>query len=184
MTEMTRTREDFCRGLLDDDSPQYTLDPERLAARFVRYFRVSGRPTMPELTGLMEEAGFGTVEGRHLDSMKGVHVSAPGGGYNIYYRQDLWDGTAEHTMLHEAYEIIHETLCDMESNSPPERKVCREADRFAAAALMQPQAFSLAAERSGLNVLALQRTYRCSYASVTLRLAEVMEDRPLMTVLY
>ena len=145
MTEMTRTREDFCRGLLDDDSPQYTLDPERLAARFVRYFRVSGRPTMPELTGLMEEAGFGTVEGRHLDSMKGVHVSAPGGGYNIYYRQDLWDGAAEHTMLHEAYE----TLCDMESNSPPERKVCREADRFAAAALMQPQAFSLAGRAVG-----------------------------------
>ena len=147
-------------------------------------FRVSGRPSMRELTGLMEEAGFGTVEGRHLDSMKGVHVSGPGGGYNIYYRQDLWDGAAEHTMLHEAYEIIHETLCDMESNSPPERKVCREADRFAAAALMQPQAFSLAAERSGLDVLALQRTYRCSYASVTLRLAEVMENRPLMTVLY
>ena len=87
-------------------------------------------------------------------------------------------------MLHEAYEIIHETLCDMESGSPPVHKVCREADRFAAAALMQPQAFSLAAERSGLDVLALQRTYRCSYVSVTLRLAEVMENRPLMTVLY
>ena len=181
---MNGTREDFCRRLLDDDSPQYTLDPERLAARFVRYFRVSGRPSMRELTGLMEEAGFGTVEGRHLDSMKGVQVSAPGGGYNIYYRQDLWDGAAEHTVLHEAYEIIHETLCDMESDSAPERKVCREADRFAAAALMQPQAFSLAAERFGLDVLALQRTYRCSYASVTLRLAEVMENRPMMTVLY
>ena len=181
---MNRTREDFCHSLLDDDSPQYTLDPERLAARFVRYFRVSGRPTMPELTGLLEEAGFGTVEGRRLDSMKGVHVSAPGGSYNIYYRQNLWDGAAEHTLLHEAYEIIHETLCDMESGSPPERKVCREADRFAAAALMQPQAFSLVAEGSGLDVLALQRTYRCSYASVTLRLAEVMENHPLMTVLY
>ena len=76
---MNGTREDFCRRLLDDDSPQYTLDPERLAARFVRYFRVSGCPTMPKLTCLLEEAGFGTVEGRHLDSMKGVHVSAPGG---------------------------------------------------------------------------------------------------------
>ena len=86
---MNMTREDFCRSLLDDDSPQYTLDPERLAARFVRYFRVSDRPSMPELTGLMEEAGFGTVEGRHLDSMKGVHVSAPGGGYNIYCRLKL-----------------------------------------------------------------------------------------------
>ena len=62
--------------------------------------------------------------------------------------------------------------------------MCREADRFAAAALMQPEAFSLLAERSGLDVLVLQRTYRCSYASVTLRLAEVMGNRPLMTVLY
>ena len=29
---MNRTREDFCRKLLDDDSPHDTLDPERLAA--------------------------------------------------------------------------------------------------------------------------------------------------------
>ena len=51
--------------------------------------------------------------------------------------------------------------------------------------LMQSEAFSLLAERSGLDVLALQRTYRCSYASVTLRLSEVvMGNRPLMTVLY
>ena len=58
-----------CRTLLDDDSPLYTLDPERLAARFVRYFRVPGRPSLRELTILMEESGFGTVEGRHPDSM-------------------------------------------------------------------------------------------------------------------
>ena len=155
----------------------------------------AGRPLRALLprVGPSHHAGVDRPDGRGRvrhgrGQAPGQHEGSPrqraGGGYNIYYRQDLWDGAAEHTMLHEAYEIIHETLCDMESNSPPERKVCREADRFAAAALMQPQAFSLAAERSGLDVLALQRTYRCSYASVTLRLAEVMEDRPLMTVLY
>ena len=42
---MNRTREDFCRLLLDD-SPREALDPERLAARFVRYFDVPARPTM------------------------------------------------------------------------------------------------------------------------------------------
>ena len=31
---------------------------------------------------------------------------------------------------------------------------------------------------------ALQREYRCSYASVTIRLAEVLRDLPLMAVLY
>ena len=42
---MNRTREDFCRRLLDD-SLREALDPERLAARFVRYFDVPARPTM------------------------------------------------------------------------------------------------------------------------------------------
>ena len=181
---MSKTREDFCRGLLDDDLAHWTLDPEGVAARFVSYFGISGRPAMPLLKVLLEETGFGTVSGAHLDSMKGVHVSAPGGGYNIYFRQDLWDGAKEHTVLHETYEIICETLCDQESGSPLNRRVCREADRFAAAVLMQPETFSLMVEASGLDVLALQRAYRCSYASVTLRLSETVRKPPFMTVLY
>ncbi len=87
-------------------------------------------------------------------------------------------------MLHEAYEIIHETMCDLHSGAPPERTVCREADRFAAAVLMQPEIFSALARASGLDVSVLQREYRCSYASVTIRLAEVLRDLPLMAVLY
>ena len=91
---MTNTLDGFCRDLLDDESFQEALDPERLAARFVRFFGLSDRPALNELTGLLQEAGFGTVAGRDLDSLKGVHASAPGGGYDIYYRQDLWDGGA------------------------------------------------------------------------------------------
>jgi len=70
------------------------------------------------------------------------------------------------------------------TGTPLRRRVCRPADRFAAAVLMQPETFSLMAEESGLDVLALQRAYRCSYASVTLRLIEVVSDYPLMAVLY
>ena len=81
-------------------------------------------------------------------------------------------------MLHETYEIICETLCEQVTGSPLERRVCRQADRFAAAVLMQPEEFSLVAEASGLDVLALQRAYRCSYASVTLRLAETVRITP------
>ena len=124
------------------------------------------------------------MSGAHLDSMKGVHFGARGGGYEIYYRQDLWDGAKEHTVLHETYEIICETLCEQVTGMSLRRRVCRQADRFAAAVLMQPGTFSLMAEASGLDVLALQRAYRCSYASVTLRLAEVVSEFPLMTFLY
>ena len=181
---MSKGRENFCRDLLDDDLVRGNMSPEDVAARFVNYFGVSGRPTLHELKELLEDAGFGSVSGAHLDSMKGVHVSAPGGGYDIHYRQDLWDGAREHTVLHETFEIICETLCDQEFGSPLNRTVCREADRFAAAVLMQPEVFSLMAEASGLDVLALQRGYRCSYASVTLRLAETVRKPPLMTILY
>ena len=179
---MSGMREDFCRSLLDD-SPHEALDPERLAARFVRYFSVSDRPTMDELRSVLRRAGFGEVSGMHLD-VKGIHFSAPGGGYDIHYREDLWGGSSAFTVLHETYEIIHETLCDMHFDSPPDRRVCREADRFAAAVLMQPRAFASLAEETGLDVLALQRAFQCSYASVTIRLAEVLRAPPLMAVLY
>ena len=93
---MNRTREDFCRRLLDD-SPREALDPERLAARFVRYFDVPARPTMEQIKALLKRAGFGEVSGRrHLD-VKGIHYSAPGGGYDIHYREDMWAGTGRTT---------------------------------------------------------------------------------------
>ena len=182
---MIRTREDFCRDLLDGDSvPHEPLDPERLAARFVRFFRLSGHPDMGDLKVMLREAGFGEVRQWEMDGLKGAHIGRPRGHYDIYYRQGLWDGSSTYTVLHETCEIIHETLCDMQSDSPPERKVCREADRFAAAVLMQPGAFGPMASRSGLDVLVLQRAFHCSYAAVTLRLAEVVRDLPLMSVLY
>ena len=180
---MNRPREDFCRELLDD-SPHEALDPERLAARFVRYFDVPARPTMDELRSLLKRTGFGEVSGRrHLD-VKGIHYSAPGGGYDIHFREDLWAGTQDYSVVHETYEIIHETLCDMESGSAPEQAVCTQAERFAAAVLMQPRAFAPLALEWGLDVLKLQRAFQCSYAAVTIRLAEVLREPPLMAVLY
>ena len=137
---MTRTRENFCRALLDVD-PREALDPETLAARFVRYFEVPARPSMEQLKALLKRTGFGEVSGsRHMD-VKGIHFSSPNGTYDIHYREDLWEGTQDYSVLHETYEIIYETLCDMESGSPPDRKVCAQAERFAAAVLMQPRAF-------------------------------------------
>ena len=180
---MNGTREDFCRTLLDEH-PREALDPETLAARFVRYFDVPARPTMEELKALLKRAGFGEVSGsRHMDA-KGIHFSAPGGGYDIHYREDLWTGTQDYSVIHETYEIIYETLCDMDSGSPPDRRVCRQAERFAAAVLMQPRAFEPVAVEWGLDVLKLQQAFQCSYAAVSIRLAEVLRHPPLMVVLY
>ena len=152
--------------------------PSTLAGEFLRFFGIRGRPDLDSLTRLLRRAEFGEVTGRCMDTLKGIHYSSPNGGYDIHYHQELWDGAKEHTVLHEAYEIIHETLSDMASGSQPGRNVCREADRFAAAALMRRDIFAPYAEASGLDVIALQRRFRCSYASVGLRLAEVVQHRP------
>ena len=181
---MTVTLDDFCHRLLDDELFRERLEPERLAAAFADCFGLSGRPTVAGLTALLRDAGFGTVSGRELDGLKGVHFGAPRGEYDIYYRDDLWDGAKAHTVLHEAYEIIHETLCALHSDDPPERRVCREADRFAAAVLMPPETFTACALASGLDVVALQGAFQCSYASVAMRLAEVMRQQPLAVLLY
>ena len=61
---------------------------------------------------------------------------------------------------------------------------CTQAERFAAAVLMQPRAFAPLALEWGLDVLKLQQAFRCSYAAVSIRLAEVLRDPPLMVVLY
>ena len=49
---------------------------------------------------------------------------------------------------------------------------------------MQPRAFEPLALEWGLDVLKLQRAFQCSYAAVTIRLAEVLRQPPLMAVLY
>ena len=181
---MTETVGGFCRDLLDDHEQGRRLAPELIAARFVEYFRVSARPTLDELEALVRRAGFGEVEEMSLEEgLKGVHFGTPGEEYHIYYRDELWQGSKDYTVLHEIYEIMHETLCEMHSGTKPPRKVCREADRFAAAVLMQPEGFLLLAEAWGLDLAALQREYRYAYAAVALRLAEVVR-RPLLVVVY
>ncbi len=49
---------------------------------------------------------------------------------------------------------------------------------------MQPRAFEPLAVEWGLDVLRLQQAFRCSYAAVSIRLAEVLRNPPLMVVLY
>ena len=116
---MTVTLDDFCHKLLDDELFRERLEPERLAAAFADYFRLSGRPTVAGLTALLQDACFGTVSGRELDGLKGVHFGAPRGEYDIYYRDDLWEGAKVHTVLHEAYETRPEDRLDRHPAGTP-----------------------------------------------------------------
>ena len=192
---MNATVDGFCRDLLEEYRlEEYRLEehrrgrrhhPETVAARFVECFGVSLRPSLEELRTLLREGGFGEVEEMGMaDGPRGLHVGVAGEACHIYYQEQLWQGARDYTVLHETYEIMHETLCEMDTGAKPEREVCREADRFAAAVLMQPGEFRILAEASGLDVIALQREYRYAYAAVALRLTEVVRALPYFVVLY
>ena len=185
----TKTLGGFCRDLLDDEPYGQAIDPEKLAASFVDYFRLSARPTLEELTALAERAGFGTVQEGRMDGLKGAHIGQPGGEYHIYHRDDLWEGSKAQTVLHEMYEIVLERLAEIHSPgmpvpSGPNPVICQQAERFAAAALMQPDIFVPYAQASGLDVATLHDVFGCAYSSAALRLAEVVRDPPLLVVLY
>ena len=186
---MEKTLGGFCRDLLDDDPYGQAIDPEQLAGRFVDHFGLSARPTLEELTDLAQRAGFGTVQDGKMEGLKGAHLGQPGGEYHIYHREDLWEGSKAHTVLHELYEITLERMDEIHSPgmpvpSGPNPVICQQAERFAAAALMQSDIFLPYAQASGLDVAALHDVFGCAYASAALRLAEVVRDPPLLVVLY
>ena len=117
---------------------------------------------------------------------RGFHSSTDGQRYLIRYEESDWHGAQKHTVLHETFEIIGDLLRDLYPGIrlPQGWRLCRQADLFAAAVLMQPAVFDSFARTTGFDVLALGRMYRCSYASLTLRLAEVVRDQPLLAALY
>ena len=180
-----RTLRDFCGLLACEIASSGQLEPETAAIKFREYFQLPHRPDREELTRLLEEGGIGTVSGGQLPhGLRGIHFSAPEGGYDIRYSLGQWKGAQEHTLLHETYEIIHETLADMFDSCPTSTTLCADADKFAAATLMSPDLFRAIARASGLDVVEIQKHYNRSYASVALRLTEVMKDQPMLVVLY
>ena len=182
---MTGTLDDFCDELMRDESLARRLEPEMLAAEFPRFFGLSGRPTLDELAGVFERAGIGKVSPASLPgALRGIHYTLPDASYAIHYQEDQWQGSSEYTLLHEAYEIVYETLGKRGHEQPSKRKVCLAADRFAAAVLMPADVFDAYARASGLDVVALHGVFRCSYASAAIRLGEVMDRQPLFVALY
>ena len=179
--------DDFCKGILNRPTWPGALAPAALAEEFVRHFGLGGFPRFQHLEKVLHGNGVGEIVAARLpDGLRGVHGGLRDGSYIINYLKDDWDGGREHTVLHETYEILQEKFRELcPAYLPPGKPIlCRRADRFAAAVLMQPEMFALCAETTGMDVVALQRFYRRSYASVALRLVEVMHPQALLVAIY
>ncbi|MDE2837220.1 MAG: hypothetical protein OXL97_06885 [Chloroflexota bacterium] len=183
----TLTLDGFCHRLAADPLRYRKLHPVALAGEFVDHFGVPPFPRMEGIAELLDRSGIGTVVLSHeTGGLRGYHVGTRDGGYLIHVDASEGRVGQEHTALHEAYEVVRERLHDLHPRIGLAAGIslCRQADRFAAATLMQPYWFAIFAEASGLDVVALQASYGRSYASLTIRLAEVMRHQPLLAVLY
>ncbi|GBD11796.1 hypothetical protein HRbin23_01475 [bacterium HR23] len=60
---------------------------------------------------------------------------------------------------------------------PDRNALCREADRFAAAVLMQKEVFVPYLLQTGFDLLAVRHQFHRSYASVIYRARELLGDR-------
>lgn len=179
--------DDFCRWLMNGGIRASRLQPASIAREFVDYFGISAFPRMEELKALLGQVGIRVVVRRlETGGLRGFHTGTRDGDYCIVIDADDWEGAQAHTMLHEAYEIIRERLADLypRVGIPKGKAICRQADKFAASALMQPRWFALFAEVSGFDVVALHQVYGRAYSSLTIRLAEVMNNQSLLAVLY
>ncbi|MCH9037499.1 MAG: hypothetical protein IH860_09330, partial [Chloroflexi bacterium] len=177
----------FCSSILRRPTWPGDLGPTELAREFVGHFGLTGFPRYQHLVGLLRGAGVQHVVHATLPKgIRGAHYGLRGEPYTIRLKEDDWEGAWEHTLLHEAYEILQEKFKDLcPSYLPPkEPLLCRLADRFAAAALMQPEVFGPFAQSTGLDVVALQKMYRRSYASIALRLTEVLPAQPMLVAIY
>ena len=176
----------FSEELVERGPPVWGLGPALIGREFVRYLGLSAFPDFGELTATLLSMGIGAIRPNpHMpEDMRGVHSRVDGGAYTINYTARAWEGARCFTVLHETYEIIHEYFGEILVQPVPKKRVCREADRFAAAVLMQPQPFAAYALATGFDVVALRGHYRLSYAALTLRLGEVMRAQPMLAALY
>ena len=167
-------------------SSVWSLGPARMAREFVRYAGLSAFPGFGELTARLIGMEIGSIlPSNHLPpDMRGIHYRLDSGAYTIEYAMASGEGARSFTVLHETHEIIYEILAEVTGRPYPKRRACREADRFAAAVLMQPAPFSAYALATGLDVVALRSHYDLSYAALALRLGEVMRSQPMLAVLY
>jgi len=171
----------FCRIIQSEYDSPAGISPDDMASEFVSHSSLSSLPGFTELHTALRRYGVGDITPADLSAgkLKGHHFSYRGASYTVLYDRELWQGSIEHVMLHELYEIICEKcerICS-DYRVPPVPRICSQANRFAAAVLMQPGIFLTALLETGLDLVGLHHRFQKSYSSVAIRAVEVLNER-------
>jgi len=173
--------DDFCQMINTKYGSPAGISPGDLAKDFVIHSGLSSDPSLIELHSILHRYGVGEITAADLSAgrLKGHHYSYKGQEYIVLFEKDLWMGSIEHVMMHELYEIIAERCEKWCSGfqALPVPQICSLANRFAAAALMQPDVFLRALFESGFDTVQLHHRFWKAYSSVAIRAVDILNER-------
>lgn len=194
---MPRSLQDFCEAMLNLYGRPQAMECDALARQFVVFYGLSASPDLEELRLALDAYHHAArIQPGCLGGLAACHYLDRRKKLNIEYAESDWEGRTEFSVVHECYEAIQETFEEMVPGYRARRNqsnVCMspEADRFAAAVLMQPEVFTAAIMQTGLDICSLRRRFRNrSYASVAIRTREIFrppfiaEDIDFMIAIY
>ena len=166
---------DFCNKISAKKNVS-KLSVDIIATEFISFFHIPKFIKLPYLIKLCQNLGINEISGQTLPvTMRGYHQSYKG-EHLIYFKNDDWIGGVEHTILHEIYEIIIETLIKR-SDEYAKFKTEHNADHFAASILMPSEDFLSDVYTSSFDILDLQKKYVRGYASILIKMKTVLTER-------
>jgi hypothetical protein len=115
----------------------------------------------------------------------GTNMNAQG-SWHIHYSAKDRPATQKFDILHELYEVIYKSFVslDLTFDSPGEPQISRNADRFAASALIPPGFFLSKASATGCDLVKLSEDLELSHQCLLIALGEHFSDIPFVGVLY
>ena len=178
------TLENLCRYVLDYEDGRYADDPVRLGLIFQEYSDIRRTPSLGRTINLVRSLGIKIEAVDHLNT-GGTNMNAQG-SWHIHYSAKDRPATQKFDIFHELYEVIHKSFASLSPgfNLLGEPQLSRNADRFAAAALIPPGFFLRQAGVTGCDLVRLSEDLELSHHCLLIALGQHFVDIPLIGILY
>ncbi|MBN2238667.1 MAG: ImmA/IrrE family metallo-endopeptidase [Dehalococcoidales bacterium] len=183
MTSDSKLHE-FCRYVLDCEEGQYPDDPVYLGGIFREYAGIQRTPTLSDAINIITSLDIKVNSVDYLPS-GGTNMNANGQWY-IHYSDKERPATQKFTLFHELFEIINKSFGMYHPEFIPlkEPKMSRNADRFAASALIPPRFFLGKVNSTGCDLVKLGEDLELSHHCLLIALGQHLSDIQFVGILY
>ena len=176
--------EDICRYFLEYEEGRYTDDPVRLGLIFQEYIGIRRTPSLGRTVNLVRSLGI-EIEAVDYLNTGGTNMNAKG-SWHIHYSAKDRPATQKFDILHELYEVIYKSFVSLDPafDSPEEPQLSRNAERFAASALIPPGFFLRKAGTTGCDLVKLGEDLELSHQCLLIALGQHFTEIAFVGALY